>query len=229
MTTHFESSRPDCGHHRECGPEPSGRQIQCPTIEPVESTRIFSSLCLSGLPPWLVHPVGVLLVMLLVSFSSALGAEEGDFFYERAGVGARVTGYRGSGGAVVIPELLGGLPVTSIGNSAFAVRASLTSVTIPDSVTAIGVEAFVGCTGLTSVTIPNSVTSIGYDAFNGCTDLTRIEVDPLNSSYVGLEGVLFNKSRTVLLQYPGGKAGSYTIPDTVTIIEESMHSMAARA
>ena len=107
----------------------SGRQIQCPAIGPMKSTQIFSSPFLGGLPPWLAHPVGALLVMLLVLSSSALGAEEdGDFFYERAGVGARVTGYRGSSGAVVIPERLGGSPVTSIGNYAFNGRTGLTGL-----------------------------------------------------------------------------------------------------
>ena len=39
----------------------------------------------------------------------------------------------------------------------------------------------------------------------------------LNSSYSSVAGVLFNKNQTVLIQYhPGGKAGSYTIPDGVT-------------
>jgi hypothetical protein len=114
--------------------------------------------------------------------------------------------------------------VTSIEYNAFYGCTGLTRITIPDSVTGIGQSAFQGCTGLTSVTIPNSVTSIWGAAFSGCTGLTRIEVDPLNSSYVGLEGVLFNKSRTVLLQYPGGKAGSYTIPNSVTRIGEQAFS-----
>ena len=46
-----------------------------------------------------------------------------------------------------------------------SIPASLTSITIPNSVTSIGTGAFVDCTSLTSVTIPNSVTSIGHNAF----------------------------------------------------------------
>ncbi len=40
----------------------------------------------------------------------------------------------------------------------------------------------------------------------------------LNSVYSSVEGVLFNKSQTAIIQYPGGKAGSYTIPDGVISI-----------
>ena len=39
-----------------------------------------------------------------------------------------------------------------------------------------------------------------------------------NSFYCSLDGVLFNSSQTTLVQCPGGKAGSYTIPATVTNI-----------
>jgi hypothetical protein len=95
---------------------------------------------------------------------------------------------------------------------------SLTSVAIPNSVTSVGYGALDECTSLTSVTIGNSVTNIGDSAFFGCTSLAEIIVDPLNSSYSSADGVLFNKSRTVLIAYPGGKAGGYTIPDRVTSI-----------
>jgi hypothetical protein len=93
------------------------------------------------------------------------------------------------------------------------------SYTIPNSVTSIGYFAFQDCTNLTSVTIPNSVTSIENWAFSSCTGLTAITVDALNSVYSSVDGVLFNKSQTTLIRCPRGKAGSYTIPDSVTGIE----------
>ena len=116
--------------------------------------------------------------------------------------------------SVTIPD-----SVTSIGYYAFYGCTSLSSVTIPDSVTSIGSYAFSGCTSLSSVTIPDSVTSIGYDAFYGCTSLTAINVAEGNTAYVSENGVLFNKSKTSLIQYPAGKTDSaYTIPDSVTSI-----------
>ena len=67
----------------------------------------------------------------------------------------------------------------------------------------------------------NSVASIGVEAFFGCTSLTAITVDPLNSAYSSVAGVLFNKSQTTLIQFPEGKAGSYAIPNSVTSIGDS--------
>jgi len=101
---------------------------------------------------------------------------------------------------------------------AFSRCTTLTSLTIPNSVTSIGEGAFSGCTSLASVTIGNSVTSIGDGAFSGCTSLNAITVEALNSFYSSVDGVLFNKSQTTLIRYPGGKAGSYTIPNSVTSI-----------
>jgi hypothetical protein len=43
-------------------------------------------------------------------------------------------------------------------------------------------------------------------------------VDAANPNYCSEDGVLFNKDRTQLVQYPGGKAGSYAIPAGVTRI-----------
>jgi hypothetical protein len=107
--------------------------------------------------------------------------------------------------------------VTGIGDATFRNCTDLTSVVIPDSVTSIGWGVFENCTRLTSVTIPNSVTNMGV-AFSGCTSLSAIRVEPLNSFYSSVDGVLFDKSETRLIQYPGGKAGSYTISTGVTSI-----------
>jgi len=140
---------------------------------------------------------------------------------------------------VVIPSVYNGLPVTSIRDNAFNNRTSLTSITIPNSVTSIGGWAF-GRSGLTSVTIPNSVTSIGDGAFAFCTDLTSIiipnsvtsighapfrgstgltsiNVDLNNPNYTSQDGILYNKTKTQLINYPSA-SGNITIPNSVTSI-----------
>ena len=43
-------------------------------------------------------------------------------------------------------------------------------------------------------------------------------VDTNNPAYSSVDGVLFNKSQTTLIQCPGAKTGSYTIPNSVTSI-----------
>ncbi len=112
--------------------------------------------------------------------------------------------------------------VTSIGDDAFEYCRSLNNITIPNSVASIGFRAFRYCTNLISVTIPNSVTSIGRYAFYSCTSLTSINVENNNPNYCSIEGVLFNKDQTMLVQYPSGKIGNpYIIPDGVLTIESS--------
>ena len=111
--------------------------------------------------------------------------------------------------------------VTSIGEYAFWDCKSLTSVTIPNSATSIGEAAFANCSGLTSITIPSSVTNIGISTFGGCKGLTSIKVDNSNAVYSSENGVLFNKAKNTLIQYPKGKSGSYTIPNNVNSIGNS--------
>jgi len=109
--------------------------------------------------------------------------------------------------------------VTTVGDSAFACY-GLTNVAIGNGVASIGDDAFSGAS-LSTVTIPNSVTNIGVSPFYYCLTLTAITVDPLNSFYSSVDGVLFDKRQTTLLEYPAGKIANYTIPDSVTSIGDS--------
>jgi hypothetical protein len=72
--------------------------------------------------------------------------------------------------------------------------------TIPNSVTSIGSNAFADCKKLTSVTIPAGLASIGDYAFYGCGGLTSINADAGNANYASVDGVLFNKAKTTLIQ-----------------------------
>lgn len=151
--------------------------------------------------------------------------------------------YTGSSGALTIPGTINGLPVAGISDFAFSGNTNITSVTIPDglssianyafgycvnltnvvlsdSVTTLGSGVFDYCYSLTSITIPKNVTSIGIALVNGSYGVTAISVDTLNPNYRSEGGVLFNKSQTTLIEYPGALTGAYTIPNTVTNIED---------
>ena len=134
--------------------------------------------------------------------SLPVGEQAQDFTYITNNGAITITQYTGPGGAVTIPDSINGLPVTSIGNFAFYTQSALTSISIPDN-----------------------VTSIGYEAFLGCFGLSAIAVDAANPTYGSLDGVLFDKSQTTLIRCPGGKAGSYTIPDTVSTIAEQAFAL----
>ena len=109
--------------------------------------------------------------------------------------------------------------ITSIGEWAFSGCSSLTSITIPDGITSIGEWAFSGCSSLTSITIPDSVTSIGEHALKGCDSLNEINVAENNANYKSLDGNLYNKEMTELINYACGKSDtSFIIPDGITSI-----------
>lgn len=111
--------------------------------------------------------------------------------------------------------------VTSIGDHAFYGCDSLTSIDIPSSVINIGDLAFYGCDSLTSVMIHGSVTNIGDWAFCYCSSLTEIIVNENNTCYSSEDGVLFDKNKTQLIQYPAGKSEDYySIPNGITSIAD---------
>lgn len=97
--------------------------------------------------------------------------------------------------------------VKAIGDNAFYMCSSLSSIDIPNSVTAIGENAFAGCNGLTAVNIPNSLTTIGKFAFSHCTQLSEILIP--NTVTTIDEGAFFFCTGLT----------SITIPNSVTAIK----------
>ncbi|NCA82971.1 MAG: leucine-rich repeat domain-containing protein, partial [Opitutae bacterium] len=94
------------------------------------------------------------------------------------------------------------------------------SYAVPADVEEISSWAFAYCGSLTNIAIPSGVTTIGHSAFANCESLLAIEVDPANTSYSSVEGVLFDHGKTTLIQFPEGRAGSYAIPGGVAVIGE---------
>lgn len=122
--------------------------------------------------------------------------------------------------------------VIAILQNAFINCNALESIILPISLTTIKENAFNKCIALSSINIPASVNIIGINMFDGlnrpvkvyqdifynCKALKSITVDPGNTIYSSLDGVLFNKSKSELLSCPRGKNGDYYIPSTVTEI-----------
>jgi hypothetical protein len=155
--------------------------------------------------------------LLLLLFLSALPAvAPAQFTYTTNNDGSlNVSRYTGSAGAVVIPNTTNGLPVTSIGGTAFMECTSVTNVTIGTNVASIGGQAF-SYSGLAAVTIPGSVTNLAFNALFDCDSLAAITVNTNNPVYSSVAGVLFNQNQSTLIEYPEAKAGSYIVPGSVT-------------
>jgi len=111
-----------------------------------------------------------------------------------------------------------GNDITSIGQYAFYNHQMLGSVSISGSVTDIRANAFAFCQGLSEIKIPAMVSSIDMFFLQGSSSITNILVDEANTTFSSENGVLFNKDMSILLTCPGGKSGSYTIPESVVII-----------
>ncbi len=92
---------------------------------------------------------------------------------------------------------------------------SLGSINIPNSVTELGEFSFGSCYSLTSVTLPMSLNTLAEKVFEDCTGLKNIVVPTENLFFLSADGVLFNKGQSVLIRYPQGKTGMYSISETV--------------
>ncbi|KAF5078930.1 BspA type Leucine rich repeat region [anaerobic digester metagenome] len=102
-----------------------------------------------------------------------------------------ITGYIGSGGMVVIPQQIDGVPITGIGDNAFKGKNNVTSVSIPQTVTSIGDGAFMECFNMTSLTFAGTsqLTAIGDKAFQGCQKLERVSL-PASVKTIGASGFM---------------------------------------
>jgi hypothetical protein len=103
--------------------------------------------------------------------------------------------------------------------------ASLRSVALPNSELKIHGKAFHFCVGLEEIAIPEKAVKVEADAFTGCSGMRDFFVEPNNAAYTALDGILYNKERTVLIRYPEGKVlEELVIPDGVAEIGDKAFS-----
>ena len=131
--------------------------------------------------------------------------------------------------------------VTRVGKKAFYHAPQLQHVTIGENVKIIDERAFAVCRNLSQVVIGENVDSILLNAFASGTSkikvldipknvkfienkslsaysLEAINVHPDNANYTSVDGVLFNKQKNYLQEFPRSKATTYMIPDCVDTI-----------
>ena len=103
--------------------------------------------------------------------------------------------------------------VKVIGDRAFLLCKSLTSINIPNSVTNIGNDAFYRSESLTKIIIPSSVVNMNGNPFRGWNGNLHNE----SKAFIYEHQVLFSKDKTTLIAYRS-KDTNYIIPNGVTNI-----------
>ncbi len=152
---------------------------------------------------------------------------------------AEITGYKGQGGYVIVPEAVKdpntnkSYTVTSFGTSVFYNNTKVTSVAIPRGVTEIPNNMFCKASNLSQVYLPHGIKKIGTYAFAETPKLTSISL-PNSLQYIdthafrsaGLTSVTFPSSLTTIRAYAftGSKLTSVTLPSTLQMVENDAFS-----
>lgn len=134
--------------------------------------------------------------------------------------------YDGYDENINVPSTIDGKTVIGFEQKCFSVGESwshikIKKITLPNTITNLGDLTFNDLLNLLEVNIPFNVSSININTFNGSDNLTTINVDEKNSNYSSVDGVLFNKNKTLLIKFPPGKKGKFISPNSVQIIGEN--------
>lgn len=93
------------------------------------------------------------------------------------------------------------------------------SYTIPDGIELIAGGAIDHCPNLTAIEIPSSVNKIGKERpFYQCAALKNINVAKGNSTFCSEGGVVYSKDKSVIVAYPCGRTGNFSVPSSVKTI-----------
>ena len=115
------------------------------------------------------------------------------------------------------------LVLTSERDGVFGRTTTLKTVSLPERTTSVDALTFMSCTSLEVVNLPASltelvrITSSRYMPFYNCTSLKAVNVDPANTVYRSVGGVLYDMDWNALL-YPAGTT-ELVIPHEVTTVK----------
>ena len=151
----------------------------------------------------------VLLACMCIFTASA--ENEGPYVYEISDGEVTIVGCDRNElvGDIIIPQTLGGIPVSKIGDMAFYYCEEITSVTIYDNITSIGESAFAFCGALSEVILPDTIEEIADKTFNMCVGLSKVNLSNTNVKRIGKEAF----SYCAYLSNVG-------FPDTLEFIDE---------
>lgn len=119
--------------------------------------------------------------------------------------------------SIIVPDTIDGIPVTKIidKETDFYGFNNIVTIKLGKNIKYIGTNAY----------STNSNKVYGDNIFSGATSLAYIDVDKDNQTFVSVDGVLYNKDKTVIIKYPANKTKdvdqnihAYTILDTVELI-----------
>lgn len=156
-----------------------------------------------------VFITSMLLACMCVFSASALN--DGPYVYEINSGEVTITGCDREEliGDVVIPQTLGGIPVTAIGEKAFYYCNSITSVLIDDNIKSIGKSAFAFCGALSEVILPDTIEEIADETFYMCFNLSKVNLSKTNIKRIGAKAFGYCEFiRTI------------TLPDTLETVGE---------
>ena len=118
-------------------------------------------------------------------------------------------------GCYKLQEVYMGRSVTSTASYAFRDCSSLHTLTIPDNWNSVGYWTFYECRKLQTIIVPATVTYVDPEVYNHYTIQVFQAEDTDTSTFMDMDGILYNKKTKTLVRFPQAKSDvtEYTVPD----------------
>ena len=150
-------------------------------------------------------PAEAILIEREISFHYYQASTE-DYSYNNNGKEIEIVRYDGINKFVDVPAQINGLPVTSIGNTAFQGNAAVREISIPFTVKTIGDSAFSNMENLEHVYLSFGLEKIGSNVFSGSDALADIYI-PKGVRSIG-KNIIDASSTANICVVPGSDAES---------------------